>query len=194
MRVKFGTRSTPTAYCLLHRHDFGLEEAPAGACILYATACGLSDHSLETTWDILVRTGGSGRAGDVEDTGDIDAESEVDSDTESDSGSKVKMKLWTNRKNKSMGYEAPGGQPVPLIDRVHRLMHLWRAGDVHKVDEYLVDNGLCWHELFKRLVQSLIELASAGSDERTLLESLSNHIQAKGATINGGQSIMNLEP
>ena len=50
----------PTAYYLLHRHDFGLEEAPSGACILYATACGLSDHELEATWDILVRTGGSG--------------------------------------------------------------------------------------------------------------------------------------
>jgi hypothetical protein len=49
----------PTAYYLLHRHDFGLEEAPSGACILYATACGLSDDELESTWDILVRTGPS---------------------------------------------------------------------------------------------------------------------------------------
>lgn len=53
----------PTAYYLLHRHDFGLEEAPSGACILYATACGLSDRELEATWDILVRTGGRNCSG-----------------------------------------------------------------------------------------------------------------------------------
>jgi len=82
-----------------------------------------------------------------------------------------------------MGYEAPSGRPIPLIDRVHRLMQLWRAGDVHKVDEYLDDNGLRRQELFKRLVQSLIELSSSGSEERSLLESLSNHIQSTGAPV-----------
>ncbi|MEK7827059.1 MAG: hypothetical protein AAB299_04870, partial [Thermodesulfobacteriota bacterium] len=62
-----------------------------------------------------------------------------------------------------------------------RLMHLWKAGDLHKVDEYLDDNGLRRQELFRRLLQSLIELSSTGSEERSLLESISNHIQAKGA-------------
>lgn len=173
----------PTAYYLLHRHDFGLEEAPSGACILYATACGLSDSELESTWDILVRTGG--RSGsryedEVNEKADPDAEADVDSF--SDSGSKVKLKTWAQRKHKNMGYEAPGGQPVPLIDRIHRLMHLWRAGDVLKVDEFLDEHGLRRQELFGRLLQSLIELSPAGSDERTLLERLSNHVQAKGAT------------
>ena len=36
----------------------------------------------------------------------------------------------------------PGGRPVPLIDRIHRLMQLWKNGDVHKVDEYLDEHGL----------------------------------------------------
>jgi hypothetical protein len=83
-----------------------------------------------------------------------------------------------------MGYEAPGGQPVPLIDRVHRLMHLWRAGDVLKVDEYLDEHALRRQELFKRLLQSLIELSrkDGESQELQILESLSNHVQAKGAT------------
>jgi len=172
----------PTAYYLLHRHDFGLEEAPSGACILYAMACGLSDGDLESTWDILVRTGtGSSSQEEDEEAEDADPDAEADPDEVSDSGSKVKLKTWAQRKNKSMGYEAPRGQPVPLIDRIHRLMHLWRAGDVLKVDEYLDDNGLRRHELFRRLLQSLIELSPAGSDERTLLESLSNHVQAKGA-------------
>jgi putative DNA methylase len=172
----------PTAYYLLHRHDFGLEEAPSGACILYATACGLSDHELEAIWDILVRTGGSGgRQDEDEEDEDADPDAEVDPDSASDSGSRVKLKTWVQRQHRSMGYEAPGGQPVPLIDRVHRLMHLWRAGDVLKVEEYLDDHGLRRHELFKRLLQSLIELSPAGSDERSLLESLSNHVGAKGA-------------
>jgi len=177
----------PTAYYLLHRHDFGMEEAPSGACILYATACGLSDRDLESTWDILVRTGGSSADQDEEEEDEeADPDAEADLDIASDSGSKVKLKTWAQRKHKSMGYEAPGGQPVPLIDRIHRLMHLWRAGDVLKVDEYLDDHGLRRHELFRRLLQALIELSPAGSDERTLLESLSNHVQAKGATPDKG--------
>lgn len=173
----------PTAYYLLHRHDFGLEEAPSGACILYATACGLSDSELESTWDILLRTGGSGASQEVdEEDEEADPDAEADPDSTTDSGSKVKLKSWAQRKHKSMGYEAPGGQPIPLVDRIHRLMHLWRAGDMLKVDEYLDDHGLRRHELFRRLLQSLIELSPAGSGERTLLESLSNHIQVKGPT------------
>jgi hypothetical protein len=93
----------------------------------------------------------------------------------------VKLKTWAQRKGRSLGFEAPGGKPVPLIDRVHRLMHLWKGGDLNKVDEYLDDNGLRRQELFRRLLQSLIELSSTGSEERSLLESISNHIQAKGA-------------
>jgi hypothetical protein len=80
-----------------------------------------------------------------------------------------------------LGYEAPGGKPIPLIDRVHCLMHLWKAGDLSKVDGYLDGNGLRRQELFKRLLQSLIELSPRGSEERSLMESLSNHVQARGA-------------
>lgn len=174
----------PTAYYLLHRHDFGLEEAPTGACILYATACGLSDRELEATWDILVRTGGSSGSQDKdEESEDVDPDAEADPDSATDSGSKVKLKTWTQRTHKSMGYEAPSGQPVPLIDRIHRLMHLWRAGDALKVDEYLDEHGLRRQELFRRLLQSLIELSRKDRESQELqtLESLSNHVQAKGA-------------
>jgi hypothetical protein len=61
------------------------------------------------------------------------------------------------------------------------MMHLWKEGDVNKVDEYLDEYSLRKHELFKRLLQSLIELSQHGSDERTLMEKISNHIQGKGA-------------
>jgi len=171
----------PTVYYLLHRNDFGMDDTPAGTCILYAVSCGLSDSELADTWDILARVGGTESAS--AENGDEAEEADADDATEEDegSGSKLRLKTWAQRKTKGMGYEAPGGKPVPLIDRVHRLMHLWKAGDVHKVDEYLDDNALRRNELFRRLLQSLIELSPHGSDERSLLESLSNHIGAKGA-------------
>jgi adenine-specific DNA methylase len=169
----------PTAYYLLHRHDFGLEDAPAGACILYATACGLSDDALIRDWDLIVKTGGEDAADDDEDEEKSD-ESDEPSE-ESGSGSKVKLKAWNHRRGRSLGLEAPGGRPVPLIDRIHRLMQLWKGGDVHKVDEYLDEHGLRRHELFRRVLQSLIELSRTGGEERSLLESLSNHVGAKGA-------------
>lgn len=164
----------PTAYYLLHRNDFGMDEAPAGACILYAVSCGLSDRELAGTWDLIAFTKGKTAETDDEEEADPDAEAEADND----SGSKVKLKTWAQRRGKSLGYDAPGGKTIPLIDRVHCLMHLWKAGELQKVDAYLDDNGLRRQELFKRLVQSLIELSPQGSDERSLLESLSNHIGA----------------
>ena len=171
----------PTAYYLLHRHDFGLEEAPAGACIIYATACGVSYRDLGTTWNLITHKGSEDMP--ESDGDDFEENSESDAGTESNNsaGNKIQLKLWTQRRSRSMGYEAPNGKPIPLIDRIHCLMHLWKEGNVHKVDDYLDDNGLRRQELFRRLVQSLIELSQSGSDERNILESLSNHVQAKGA-------------
>ena len=68
---------------------------------------------------------------------------------------------------------------MPLIDQVHKLMHLWRAGDQVKVDDYLDTRGLQRNALFNRILQALIELAEAGSDERAVLEALSNHAAAR---------------
>jgi hypothetical protein len=185
-----------TAYYLLHRHDFGLEEAPFGTCILYATACGLSDRDLESTWDILVRTGATSGNEDEDDeeNEEADPDAEAEPDEGPDSGSKMKLKTWAQRKQNSMGYEAPSGQPVPLIDRIHRLMHLWRAGDVMQVDEYLDEHALRRQELFKRLLQSLIELSrkDGESQELQILESLSNHVQTKGATLEDRQATLAL--
>jgi putative DNA methylase len=171
----------PTAYYLLHRHDFGMDEAPAGACILYAISCGVSDKELVNTWDIIEFT--KGKTGEEDDEVDTEADSGEDADVNTDdgSGSKVKLKTWSQRKGLLLRQEVTGGKPIPLIDRVHSLMHLWKAGDIHKVDDYLDDNGLRRQELFKRLLQSLIELSPRESEERRLLESISNHVQARGA-------------
>lgn len=102
----------------------------------------------------------------------------------------MKLRTWNHRHGKNMGYEAPAGKAVPLIDRIHRVMHLWKEGDVQKVDDYLDQHALRRNELFKRVVQSLIELSS--NSERSLLESISNHIGAKGATPEDKQLKMGL--
>jgi hypothetical protein len=154
-----------------------MEDAPVGACILYAVSCGLSDSALADQYDILIRTGGQAAA---EDDDEESPSEETGIESEEGTGSKVKLKSWHQRTRKSLGYEAPGGRFVPLIDQMHRLMHLWRAGDVIKVDEYLDAKALRRNALFQHLLQALIELAPAGSEERSLLESISNHVVARG--------------
>jgi adenine-specific DNA methylase len=69
----------PTAYYLLHRHDFGMDEAPAGACILYAISCGLSDKDLADTWDLIGFTKGKS-ADEAEEEADADAEADPDAE------------------------------------------------------------------------------------------------------------------
>ena len=112
-------------------------------------------------------------------------------------GSTVRLKTWHQRTRASMGYgdESTGRRVaaslhprvVPLIDQIHRLMHLWKAGDVVKVDEYLDARGLRRNALFHQLLQSLIELSRTGSEERSLLESISNHVVARGVAVEQGQ-------
>jgi putative DNA methylase len=92
----------------------------------------------------------------------------------------VRLNAWNQRKSKTLGYEAPSGRSVPLIDQAHRLMQLWRDGEEAKVDDYLDTRGLKRNALFAQLLQALIELAPVASDERSILESLSNHIASRG--------------
>jgi adenine-specific DNA methylase len=170
-----------TTYYLLHRHDFGMDDAPIGACILYAISCGLSDHDLADRQEILQKTGGQAES-EAEEAGEPAAE-DANGEAEGGTGSKVRLRPWNRRIRKSMGYDGDGGtaagKPAPLIDQVHRMMHLWKAGDLVRVDEYLEARGLRRNALFHQLLQALIELAPAGSEERSLLESISNHIASR---------------
>jgi putative DNA methylase len=171
-----------TTYYILHRHDFGLEDAPVGACILYAVSCNLSDSDLTNRLEILLRTGGLAAAEDDEDDTDEEgAETDSDAEPEQGTGSTVKLRPWHQRKRKSLGYDTEG-HPAPLIDQAHRLLHLWKAGDVVKVDEYLDARGLRKNALFLQLLQALIELAGEGTEERAILETISNHLVARGVS------------
>jgi hypothetical protein len=168
-----------TAYYLLHRNDFGMEEAPAGACILYATACGLTDRELDAVYHLVARKSGASSAVDLEE--DDDEDNDDEETTSASSGGKLVLLPWSKRTHKTLGLEAPGGAPVPLIDRAHKLMHLWKEGNLGKVDAYIDANALRRNELFLQLLQALTELST--NSERSLLESISNHLHAKGAVM-----------
>ena len=169
-----------TTYYLLHRNDFGLAEAPVGGCILYALSCNLSDSALAHQYDLLAHSRNNAPAADSPDAEAGDEEEEDGGENGAGgSGAQVKLKGWERRQGRGLGLDA-GGRPAPLIDQVHRLMHLWRAGDQVRVNEYLDGRGLPGNALFHQLLQALIELAPAGSEERAILEALSNHAAAHG--------------
>lgn len=162
-----------TTYYLLHRNDFGMGEAPVGGCILYALSCNLSDSALAKQHDIIAQ---SGKSGARDEAGEDDVDEEAG---ETSGGAKMKLKPWNRRSGRNLGIQATRGRPVPLIDQIHKLMHLWRDGDQARVDDYLDNRGLQRNALFSQILQTLIELADAGSDERAILESLSNHVATR---------------
>ena len=166
-----GDLDDPTTYYLLHRNDFGLRAAPAGACILYAISCNLSDADLVGRLDLLVRGGRAAATADNEDTGE---------QKDGGSASEARLKPWNRRLARDLGEPPADGSSPPLIDCVHKLMQLWKTGQQSQVDAYLEARGLWRHDLFARVVQALIELAEDGSEERSTLESIQNHIGARG--------------
>ena len=164
-----------TTYYLLHRNDFGLDAAPAGVCILYAVSCNLSDADLAGGLDLLARGASAIATG----ASDEDGDDEVPAPTTS--GSEARLKPWNRRRHRGLGEPSADGEPPALIDCVHRLMQLWKTGEQGRVDRYLADRGLWRHELFALVVQAVIELAAEGSEERSILESVQNHLQGSGA-------------
>ena len=92
-----------TTYYLLHRHDFGMDDAPVGGCILYALSCNLSDAALVNQHDLLAqgRKRGAGEA--VEQDGGEEEESG------GGGGAKVKLKPWNRRTGRNLGLEGAGG-------------------------------------------------------------------------------------
>ena len=163
-----GELDDATTYYLLHRKDFGLAPAPAGACILYALSCNVADGDLAGRLDLLA---GRGRSASPDENGDED---------DTASASDVRLKTWSQRRARDLGEPAPDGRPPPLIDCVHRLMQLWKTGEQSRVDAFLEARGLWRHEIFARVVQALTELAERGSEERATLESIQTHVRTHG--------------
>ncbi len=193
-----------TTYYLLHRHDFHMEDAPAGACILYALSCNLSERDLADRYDILVRTGGK-----AEDEADEDEAEDADAEDagEEGSGSTFRLKSWKQRRRPALGLDpvadnararrlheenvaprlfdetapaAPRHRLIPIIDMVHRLMHLWADGDLNAVNDYIDLRGLRRSEPFRQVLQAVIELSPEGSEERSVAERVMNHLRVRG--------------
>jgi putative DNA methylase len=173
-----------TTYYLLHRSDFGLKEAPAGPCILYAVSCGLSERELVDQYGLLAR-GKTGGATTTED--DADAAADDEPTDAGGGGGKLKLKPWKARTQRGLGEESMRGRPIPLIDHVHRLLQLWDAADVVKVNAHLDGHGLRRSPLFAQLLQALIEQSRAEgvADECAALERLANHLKGHGSAAQG---------
>ena len=182
-----------TTYYLLHRHDFGFADAPVGACILYAVSCGLSDRELSDQYDLVSRAGGAGGTTDYGDLGETESDDDDTGSSGRGSGTALKLKMWNQRKDEELGISAPRGKPVPLIDQVHRIMRIWKTGDVVKVNEFLDLRALRGSHVFHQLLQALIELSSHASEERALLESISNHVVARGVSTQAEMNVYSAE-
>jgi len=178
-----------TTYYLLHRHDFGLKEAPAGPCILYAVSCSLSERELVDQYEVLAK---SGNASEPEEDESGDADDDGESSGASGGGGKFKLKAWNARKHRSLGVETASGRTIPLVDQVHKLMQLWVAGDVVKVNDYLDARGLRRSQVFAQLIQALIEQSRAEgcAEECSILERLQNYLKSVGST---AQAALGLE-
>jgi putative DNA methylase len=172
-----------TTYYLLHRNDFGLKEAPAGPCILYAVSCGLSERELVDQYELLAKSGGGSQA-EEDEPSDDDEEGDAEEAASIGGGGKYKLKDWRARKHRSLGVETASGRAIPLIDQVHKLMQLWVAGDVVKVNDYLDSRALRRSQVFAQLIQALIEKSRAEgcADECSILERLQNYLRSVGST------------
>ena len=149
-----------TRYYLMHMNHFGTEDAPVGECILLAQGYGLSlDDLTERQIGILKKAS---------------------------SGSALRLLGYTDRRSDRVGQTHPFGG-LPVIDMLHRIMNLWKAGDQNLISTYLTEHGLRENNLFKSVVQALIEMSPQGSDERSLLETIINYTPNLSAEGTEGQ-------
>ncbi len=137
-----------TSYYLMHRNHFGTADAPVGECILLAQGYGIPLDELRNRRDGFLKKAASGNA--------------------------LKLHGYTERDATRVGYTHTLGQ-VPIIDVIHRLMLLWDANERAELNDYFIDSGLAENEVFKPVVQALIEMSPEGSNERALLETLLNY-------------------
>lgn len=132
-----------TRYYLIHRSNFGLNDAPVGECILLTQGYGLDLNELRSDRG-YIRKG---------------------------SGSDVRLAKWDERTRDDLGQPHPSGG-LPMIDAIHHLMHLWGAGSLERFNQYVAEHGLRQNELFWAVGQAILEMADAKSRERTLLEAI----------------------
>ena len=146
----------------------------AGACILYANACGKNETELKLVWNIIEQGGQSKRGRPTRE------ESEgANVESEGPKGNEYRLLDWTERVNSDNLGSSRSGEPAPLIDRLHRLVYLFqknRAGDVQSSFDAW---GLAGENAFGPLLQAVRELAARdGQDtERRMVEALATQLK-----------------
>lgn len=171
-----------TQYYLLHRAYFSLIPAPAGACILFANACGKNETELKVVWNILEQGGKQkkGRPRKVDDEVEDDAEEATES-----KGNEYRLLAWQERASADGLGESKGGNPSPLIDKLHRLMFLFQQNRAVEVQQQFEAWGLANERAFKPLLQAVRELAVRDKQEaeRRLVEALASQLKMNRKTI-----------
>jgi hypothetical protein len=167
-----------TQYYLLHRACFGLSPAPAGACILYANACGKNETELKVVWNILDQGGKSGPGKKGRPRKDEAEEGEEEAESAS-SGSEYRLLDWSERVEPDDLGQGKGGQPAPLIDKLHRLMALFQPNQAVDVQRHYDEWGPASERAFPPLLQAIRELAlqDGNAMEKRLVESLASQLK-----------------
>lgn len=167
-----------TQYYLLHRAYFGLTPAPAGACILYANACGKDETELKVVWNILEQGGKSGAGKKGRPRKDAE-EGEAEEANEESSGSEYRLLDWSERVESDDLGESRGGLPSPLVDKLHRLMALFQRNQAGEVQSLYESWGLASERAFPPLLQAIRELAVEDGNEmeKRLVESLASTLK-----------------
>jgi hypothetical protein len=164
-------------YYLLHRAYFGLEPAPAGACILYANACGKNETELKVVWNILEQGGKAapGKAGRPRKSESGDGEEAGDESK----ANEYRLLGWDERASREGLGEPRAGLSAPLVDRLHRLMWLFQQNRTSEVQQLFDAWGLANERAFKPLLQAVRELALRDNQdtERRLVEALATQLK-----------------
>ena len=175
-----------TQYYLLHRAYFGLDPAPAGACILYANACGKNETELKLVWNIIEQGGKSKRGRPTKEETEIMGEEVGES-----KGNEYRLLDWSERTRDDRLGESRTGGPVPLIDRLHRLMALFQQNRTYEVQQAFDAWGLASERAFSPLLQAIRELALRdGKDtERRLVEALATQLKMNRKVVISGNVV-----
>jgi putative DNA methylase len=176
-----------TQYYLLHREAFGFDPLLAGVSILYANACGKTDRELQMVWNVIEQGGKArGQRRGAEDEIDEELGEILNAKVKAD---KYRLLRWDERVGDDRLGESQPNQPAPLIDRLHRLMHLLKQNRASDVQAAYDGWGLAGDPAFRRLLQAVRELAVQDHqpEEQRLVESLASQLKMyRRVAIDGG--------
>jgi hypothetical protein len=159
-----------------------LDPTPAGACILFANACGKNETELKVVWNILEQGGKQKKGRPRKDEDDIE---DATDEAPEGKGNEYRLLGWQERTSGEGLGESKAGNPAPLIDKLHRLMFLFQQNRTVEVQQLFEAWGLSNDKAFKPLLQAVRELAVRDKQdgERRLVEALATQLRMNRKTI-----------